>query len=228
MGLFTGSIGRGKLRELLKGAPITYKLNAKGDAIQMYGQSYYRNDPTEIILNPDHTSVILYGRNGKNLYGIYGEGVLKTDTWDKWTDKQFDNKDIASVHVSPFYAMTIELRFPDNKLDGIILPKHSQVRSDGTVTIDYKGSGGDDQLPIPNGAIVVSVGMIQTSKKEYFGPVEIEPSEDVRKCKARSCFMGVFVLIVVALFFGLAFYMVYVMRKEDRAMDASDLDEELE
>ncbi len=224
MGLFTGSVGKGKLRELLKDAPITYTLNAKGNAIQMFGQSYYRNDPTEIILNPNHTSVILYGHNGKNLYGIYGEGVLKTDTWDKWTDKQFDNKDIASVHVSPFYDVTIELRFPDNKIDGIHLPKHSHVKKDGTVTIDYNGSSDDDRLYIPHGATVVSIEMIQTSKKEYFGPVDVEPSEEVRKCKARSCFMSVIVMIVVALFFCLAFYMVYATYKEDRITDAIGVD----
>ena len=215
MGLLGLFGGRDKLKGLLKDAPITYKLNDKGDTIQLFGQSYYRNDPTEIILNPDHTSVILYGNSGKNLYGIYGDGTLKTATWDKWTDKQFDNRDIASVHVSPFYTAYIELRFPNNTINDITLPKYNNVNNDGTITIEHNGLSGEDQLPIPQGMSVVSISMVQTTKKEYFGPVEVEPSADACKYKARSCFMNAFVIIVVALFIGLLFYLYHRIHRDD-------------
>jgi hypothetical protein len=116
----------------------------------------------------------LYGHSGKNLYGIYGEGLLETDTWKEWTDKHFDNKDINSVHVSPFYKARIILHVPKNMptdLSGF----DYDVINDHTIAINYKGSN-SSILYIPRGATIASVEAIQSYEKEYFAPIAIEPA----------------------------------------------------
>ena len=175
MGLLDRFVKGSNLNQLLKDAPITYKLNDKGNAIELFGQAFYRKDPTETILNPEHTSVILYGHNGKNLYGIYGDGILETDKWNAWTDRQFDNKDIVGIHVSPFYTAKIKLRIPKDKKNDLAGIKYTPIDRD-TVIIEYTGPGGNAVLYIPYGSIIVSVEVIQSTEKEYFGCIKVEPT----------------------------------------------------
>ena len=198
MGLLDRSIKGSNLHRLLKDAPITYKLNDKGNAIRLFGQSFYRNDPTETILNPEHTSVILYGHNGKNLYGIYGDGVLETDKWNAWTDRQFDNKDIVGIHVSPFYTAKIKLRIPEdmkNELTGI---KYTPI-DQNNVMIEYTGPGGNSMLYIPYGSIIVSIEAIQSTEKEYFGCIKVEPTAVKCKCGSNNAVITAVILAAILL-----------------------------
>lgn len=198
MGLFDRFIKGYDLNQLLKDAPITYKLNDKGDAIRLFGQAFYRNDPTETILNPEHTSIILYGHNGKNLYGIYGDGALETDKWNAWTDRQFDNKDIVSIHVSPFYTAKIVLRIPEDKKNELTGIKHTPLDRD-TVMIEHTGLGGNDVLYIPYGSIIVSVEAIQSTKKEYFGCIKVEPTTVRCKCGSDNAIITAVLLAAILL-----------------------------
>jgi hypothetical protein len=211
MGLFSRFASNIDLKRLLKDAPITYKLNDKGDAIQLFGQSFYRTDPSEIILNPEHTSIILYGHNGKNIYGIYGEGLLETDTWKEWTDKQFDNKDINSIHVSPFYKARIILRIPKNTSIDLSGFNYEEI-DDHTIAINYNGSN-RNVLHIPYGATVMSIEAIQSSKKEYFGPIIIEPSATTCATSIIDKILKTVIIITVALVF-IALLYKWMCRKE--------------
>lgn len=206
MGLFSRFTNKINLKQLLKDAPITYKLNDKGDEIQLFGQSFYRTDPTEIMLNPEHTSIILYGHGGKNIYGIYGNGLLETATWEEWTEKQFDNKDINSIHVSPFYKARIVLRIPKDKSVDLAGINYQRI-DDQTIMIEYKGTN-NGVMYIPHGAIIMSLDAIQSSKKEYFGPVAIEPTADTA-C-ANDMFDTIFktvIIVTVALILMMLLYM---------------------
>ena len=198
------------LTQLLKDAPITYKLNDKRDAIQLFGQSFYRNDPAENLLNIKHTSVILYGHNGKNLYGIFGNGSLKTDTWNAWTDKQFDNKDISSIHISPFYKAHIVLRLPEDNAKTFIGNEYEPI-DEHTILIKYNGSM-QKKHTIPHGSTIISIEALQTSEKEYFGPIVIEPTV---KCKRETdnAILKTLIIIVAILVLGYLLYRCF-SRKE--------------
>ena len=198
------------LTQLLKDAPITYKLNDKHDAIQLFGQSFYRSDPAENQLNIKHTSVILYGHNGKNLYGIFGNGSLRTETWNAWTDKQFDNKDITYVHVSPFYKARIVLRLPENNAESFLGIDYEPI-NDHMILIKYNGSM-QRNLTIPHGSSIVSIEALQTSEKEYFGPIVIEPTVNCKR-ETDNGILKTLIIVVVILVLGYLLYMCF-SRKE--------------
>ena len=178
--LFRRSSNKNSLKRLLKDAPITYKLNDKGNEIRLFGQSFYRTDPTETILNPDHTSIILYGHNGKNIYGIFGDGLLETGSWKNWSDKQFNNKDINNIHVSPFYKARIVLRIPRDVPIDLSGVDYEVIDAD-TIAIDYRGANNNVLYVLPQGSTILSIETIQSSKKEYFGPIIIEPCSSTER-----------------------------------------------
>lgn len=220
MGLFSRFSNKVDLKRLLKDAPITYKLNDKGNEIRLFGQSFYRIDPTEIMLNPEHTSVILYSHNGKNLYGIYGDGLLETDTWKEWTNKQFDNKDINGAHVSPFYKARFVLRLPkDTSVD--LFGFNYETVGDDLIATEYRGSK-YNLLYIPHGATIVSIEATQLQEKEYFGPIIVEPTAETVCTTGISDKIFKTVIVLTAIIALMLLLYACLCRKEGSIVEPSE------